>query len=83
MDVDPKEMEEKKKMVLSMCICKDCPTYVECGEAGGYCFPLIGKSGCIKEEKQCICAECPVYSKMGLKHTFYCTRDSEKAQSGA
>jgi len=82
MEMDPQHMEERKKMVLGMCICKSCPTYVECGEAGGYCFPLIGKSGCIKEEKQCTCGKCPVYSKMDLKNMFYCTRGSEKEQKG-
>jgi len=76
------EMEEKKKMVLEMCICGECPSWVECGEKGGFCFPTIGKSGCIKEEKGCICGKCPVYSKMSLKNGYYCTRGSEKEQSG-
>lgn len=74
------EMEEKKKMVLEMCICKTCPSFVECGEQGGFCFPTIGKSDCIKEEKGCICGTCPVYSKMELKNMYYCTRGSEKEQ---
>ena len=82
MEMDPKEMEEKKKMVLQMCICKGCPTYVECGEDAGFCFVAFGKSGCIEEEKKCTCGDCPIYEKMSLMHMFYCTRDSEIKQSG-
>ncbi|MFP3946333.1 MAG: DUF2769 domain-containing protein [Archaeoglobaceae archaeon] len=78
--MDEKEMEEKKKMVLDMCICNTCPSFVDCGEPGGFCFPTIGKSSCIKEEKGCICSNCPVYSKMELKNMYYCTRGSEKEQ---
>jgi len=73
-------MEEKKKMVLKLCVCSKCPSWVECGEKGGFCF--VGKSKCIKEEKGCICGSCPVTAKMGLKHGYYCTRGSEKEQSG-
>ena len=82
MEMTPQEMEEKKKMVLSMCTCKNCPSWVECDEQGGFCFPMIGKSRCITEEKSCICGGCPVYAKMELKHTYYCTKGSEKEQSG-
>jgi hypothetical protein len=82
MEIDPKEIEEKKKMVLSMCICKTCPTWIECDEKGGFCFPTIGKSKCIKEEKGCICGACPITKKMGLKHGYYCIKGSEKEQSG-
>lgn len=78
----PEEMEEKKKMVLSMCTCKSCPSWVECSEQGGFCFPTIAKSTCITEEKGCICGKCPVTQKMGLKHIYFCTKGSEKQQSG-
>jgi len=74
--------EEKKKMVLEKCICAKCPSWVECGEKGGYCHPAIGKSKCIKEEKGCICGGCPVTKELGLKHGYYCTKGSEKEQSG-
>lgn len=76
-------MEEKKQKVLQMCICRSCPSWVECGEEGGFCFPLIGKSSCIKEEKGCVCGGCPVYAQMDLKNGYYCTRGSEKEQIGA
>ncbi len=81
MDIDLDEMEEKKKMAVSMCICKQCPSFMECGESIGYCFPTIGKSNCIKDEKGCICGSCPVTTQLGLKHDYYCTRGSEKEQS--
>lgn len=74
--------EEKEKMVLEQCICKSCPTYVDCGEKGGFCFFTIGKSSCIEEEKGCICPSCPVYSQMGLKNMYYCIKGSEKDQLG-
>jgi hypothetical protein len=82
MEMNMAEMEEKKKMVLGMCICKSCPSWVECAEKGGFCFPSIGKSKCIKEEKGCICGACPIMKKMGLKHGYYCIKGSEKEQLG-
>ena len=73
--------EEKKAYVFANCICGKCPSWVECGEKGGFC--LIGKSTCIKEEKGCICPDCPVTKKMGLKHGYYCTRGSALEQMTA
>lgn len=78
-------MEDKKKFVMENCTCETCPSYKDCSAEGGekergFCFPMIGKSSCIKEEKGCICGGCPVYAKMGLKNQYYCTRDSEKVQ---
>jgi len=82
MMMSPEEMEEKRRMVLDLCICRECPSWVECGEAGGFCFPTIGKSGCIEEENGCICPGCPVTTTMNLNHDYFCTRGSEKEQSG-
>ncbi len=80
-EMNPEQMEEKKQMVLQMCICKNCPSFVDCsGESIGYCFPSIGKSKCIAEEKGCICGGCPITEKMGLKNTYFCTKGSEKEQ---
>jgi hypothetical protein len=79
--MNKKEMEEKKEMVLSMCICPSCPSWVECDEDGGFCLVNIGKSECISEEKGCVCGKCPVTEELGLKHGFYCTRGSEEEQS--
>ncbi|WOF17294.1 DUF2769 domain-containing protein [Methanoplanus sp. FWC-SCC4] len=64
-----------------MCTCKSCPSFEDCGENGGFCFPTIGKSSCIKTENGCICGGCPVYEKMGLKNIYFCIRGSEKEQS--
>ena len=80
-DVSSEDMEKKKEMVLSMCTCPDCPSWVECGEKGGFCFQTIGKSDCIETEKGCICGACPVKEKMRLRHVYFCTRGSEKEQS--
>ncbi|MEE9505817.1 MAG: DUF2769 domain-containing protein [Thermoplasmata archaeon] len=81
--MSPEEMEQRKNMVLQMCVCPSCPSWVECGEKGGYCFPTIGKSGCITEEKGCTCPGCPATAKMGLKHIYFCTKGSEMEQSSA
>ncbi|WP_462272880.1 DUF2769 domain-containing protein [Methanohalophilus sp.] len=81
-EISPEEMEQKKEMVMSMCICPSCPSWVECGEKGGYCLSTIGKSDCIKEESGCICGGCPVTEELGLTNGYYCTRGSEKEQLG-
>jgi len=74
----PPEMteEQKKEYVLNNCVCKKCPSFVECDEDIGYC--LTGKSKCIKEKKGCICPDCPVTKKMGLKWGYYCIQGSAK-----
>jgi hypothetical protein len=78
----PEDMEQRKQMILSMCTCKGCPSWLECGEKGGFCFVMIGKSACITEDVGCICGGCPVYPKLGLEHLHFCIRDSEKVQKG-
>lgn len=83
MEMSPEEMEKKKEMVLSKCICNSCPSWVECGEKGGFCFPAIGKSNCIKEKKGCVCGGCPVYAEMNLQKEYYCIMGSEKEQTAA
>ncbi len=75
-------MEEKKEAVLTACICRNCPTWEDCGEQGGFCLPTIGKSSCITEEKGCLCKACPAYEEMDLKSMYFCTKGSEKEQSG-
>jgi len=76
--VDSLEMLAKLEMVQGMCICKDCPSWVECGEKGGYCHEMIGKSECITEKKGCVCPDCPVTKEMGLKYGYYCIDGSHK-----
>ncbi|WP_245312567.1 DUF2769 domain-containing protein [Methanohalophilus levihalophilus] len=80
--MSPEEMEQKEEMVLSMCICSSCPSWVECDEKGGYCLPAIGKSNCITDESGCICGGCPVTEELRLKNVYFCTRGSEKEQLG-
>lgn len=70
MAMNPHELEEKKMMVLSMCICAGCPSWVECGEKGGFCFQTMGNSTCITGEKGCIRDRCPVTAEMVLTHSF-------------
>lgn len=88
METIPEQMQEKKKMVMQMCICKECPSYKDCASEGGatelgFCFPTVGKSACISEEKGCICGGCPVTEKMGLKNVYFCTKGSEMEQNKA
>lgn len=79
--MDPEEMEKKRTWVLENCICQQCPSWVECDESGGFCFPSIGKSACINEEKGCICGGCPVNEKLKMKHLYFCTKGSENEQN--
>jgi hypothetical protein len=83
MEMSAEEMEKKKEMVLRECICSSCPTWVECGEKGGFCFPTIGKSSCIEEQRGCVCGGCPVYAELNLGNEYYCIKGSEKEQNMA
>jgi hypothetical protein len=74
-----KSLEAKK----SICICGDCPSYDECTknkEELLYC--ATGKSECTITMKGCVCPSCPVTSDMGLTHSYFCSRGSEKQQRG-
>lgn len=68
--------DTRMKMVLEKCICRQCPTFVDCKEKIGYCF--VSKSKCIKDKKGCICGQCPVYGIVGLAHYYYCIDGSEQ-----
>lgn len=65
-----------RKEANRICICRRCPSYLDCREEIAFC--IAGKSKCIREEKGCLCPGCPVQGKMGFKHAYYCTRGSEK-----
>jgi len=67
-----------KKEAIKLCICRLCPTYIECREEIAFCLSTTGKSKCIKEEKGCLCPGCPVHEKMGFKYVYYCIRGNEK-----
>ena len=78
----PAEWEEAAKKFAAMCTCPSCPTYTGCAKnAQELLFCATGKSFiCISDKKDCICPDCPITSEFGLKHTFFCTGGSEKAQ---
>lgn len=69
--------EQKQEYVFANCICGKCPSWVECGEKGGFC--LVGRSDCITEKKGCICPDCPVTKKMRLKWGYYCIEGSAQS----
>lgn len=69
-----------KNRGIGLCLCKMCPSFVECGEEIAYCLAVSGKSTCIQEEKDCLCPGCPVLDEEGFQHVYYCIRGSETAQ---
>ncbi len=77
------EFEEKLPMVQEMCICEHCPTYIPEETVEGFCYPLVGKSTVISQEKGCDCPKCPVYKNMAMKNGYYCTRGSELGQEAS
>lgn len=58
------------KGLQAQCICKGCPSYVDCGEPLAFC--LVGVSKCIKTEKGCLCGTCPVFEKMNFDRGYFC-----------
>lgn len=79
MDKEPHvpSIAEQEQMITLMCLCPECPSWVECGEKGGFCFETIEKSSCISEEYGCLCPTCPVASSLGLENMYYCIRGSK------
>jgi hypothetical protein len=69
-----------KKEAIELCMCRMCPSYVDCGEEIAFCLTASGKSTCIKMEKGCLCPGCPVLDREGFEHVYYCTRGSETEQ---
>jgi len=72
----------EKDVAEKICVCRICPSYVNCGEKPAFCMPAGGKSKCIKLEKGCVCSGCPVQEKMRYKFVYYCTRGSENELAG-
>jgi len=70
-------VEAKKEKVIGMCICSECPSWIICGETGGFC--AVGKSVCVSVEKGCICDSCPVHKKMVLKGGYFCIKGANKS----
>ena len=63
----------------SRCICRNCPSYFDCGEPLAFCLYEQGASGCITIERGCVCPACPVQAANQFGHVFYCTQGNEKA----
>lgn len=71
-----------KEKIEELCVCRQCPSFLECKEEITFCLAKSGKSRCIEKENGCICGGCPIEKKMGFMHGYYCTRGSEKFQAG-
>lgn len=74
------------KEVLKLCICENCPTYIDCSKKGGkkekgFCFLALEKDRCIKQQKGCICGACLIKQKKGLKNFYFCILGSEEQQN--
>ena len=63
-----------------VCICRMCPSFVDCKEEIAYCLAVAGKSTCITDEQGCLCPGCPVLEEGGFTHVYFCTRGSETEQ---
>ena len=68
---------------IGLCLCPECPSFVDCKEEIAYCLAPAGKSACIREEAGCLCPGCPVLEEEGFSHVYYCTRGSETDQLAA
>lgn len=70
-----------RKKAIGLCICRMCPSFVDCNEEIAYCLAEIRKSGCIQMEQGCLCPGCPVQGEEDFQHVYYCTRGSATGQS--
>jgi hypothetical protein len=64
-----------------LCICRMCPSYLDCNEDIAFCLAAGGASGCITKEQGCLCPGCPVQEQENFQHVYYCIRGSERVQS--
>jgi len=70
-----------RTQAVGLCICRMCPSYLDCNEEIAYCLAETGTSGCIRSEGGCLCPGCPVQEEEDFRHVYYCTRGSETGQS--
>jgi len=61
------------------CICKMCPSYLDCGEPLAYCLPEYGSSKCITVKSGCVCPGCPIYEEKGFSKEYYCIPGNEES----
>jgi len=66
-----------------ICICPECPSYVNCREHVAFCLSESGQSACIQQQRGCICNGCPVHDRLDFRYGYYCLEGSERAQAGA
>ena len=76
-------MTMDRKTGAGLCLCRMCPSFVECGEEIAYCLAKTGKSACINGELGCLCPGCPVLEQEGFVHVYYCIRGTETDQLAA
>jgi hypothetical protein len=72
----------KREEARELCICRMCPTFLDCSEEIAFCLAAPGTSKCIKTEKGCLCPGCPVHERENFEYVYYCIRGSEAAQRG-
>jgi len=71
---------EREEWAKENCICGTCPTYVNEEQQCAFCWPTVGRSDIIGEERNCYCGQCPVFNMSDWRFAYYCTRDSEISQ---
>lgn len=76
-------MTMDRKTGAGLCLCRRCPSFMDCSEETAYCLAATGKSACIRTERGCLCPACPVLEREGFLHVYYCTRGTETDQSAA
>ncbi len=74
-------LKETRQKMEELCVCRQCPSFIDCKEEIAFCLAETGKSKCIKNENGCICGGCPVEKKLGFLHGYYCVRGPEEGQS--
>jgi hypothetical protein len=72
-----------RKRGIGLCICRMCPSFVDCNEEIAFCLADTTKSICITKEQGCLCPGCPVQEEENFQYVFYCTRGSQTGQSQA
>lgn len=73
-------MTMDRMKATGMCMCRLCPSFLDCGEEIAFCLAATGTSRCIKNEQGCLCPGCPVLEAEGFIHVYYCIRGSETDQ---
>ncbi len=76
-------MTMDRNTAVGLCLCRMCPTYLDCNEMIAFCLGTTGTSACIKKEKGCLCPGCPVEEQEGFTHVYYCIRGTERDQLAA